>query len=128
MEKTILIVDDSDILRNWLVTFIKAEGYNVLDADNGIDALGILNRKDIKADMIITDLNMPKMNGIELVRQLRNTPLYFSVPIVLITAESPYSKKYEAEAAGFNEWIQKPFSPMLLKKTIDKLLNYQSNR
>lgn len=110
------------MLRNGLVTFIKAHGYNVLDADNGIDALDILNRKDIKADMIITDLNMPKMNGIELVRQLRNTPLYFSVPIVLITAESPYSKKYEAEDAGFNEWIQKPFTPMLLKKTIDKLL------
>ncbi len=122
MEKTILIVDDSDMLRNCLVTFFKAEGYNVLDADNGIDALGILDRKDVKADMIITDLNMPKMNGIELVRQLRNTLLYFSVPIVLITAESPYLKKYEAEETGFNEWIQKPFTPMLLKKTIDKLL------
>lgn len=122
MGKTILIVDDSDDTRFCLAAVLKREGYNVLIAKDGIDALDMLKTNDIKADMIITDLNMPEMNGIELVKYLRGTLLYFSVPIVLITGKCSDSSKCEAVDAGINEWIEKPFTAMQLKEAVNKFL------
>ena len=120
MGRTILIADDSASMRQ-LVTFaLKDAGYDVIAAVDGKDALGKVN--GTKIDMVVTDLNMPNMDGIELIRQLRSLPATKFTPVVMLTTESQDSKKQEGRAAGASGWIVKPFSPEKLIGIIKKFV------
>jgi two-component system chemotaxis response regulator CheY len=120
MTKKILVVDDSASIRQLVSFTIKDAGYDVLVAENGKDALGKLSNE--KVDMVITDLNMPEMDGIELIKKLRATPDYKFAPIVMLTTESEESKKQEGRQAGASGWIVKPFSPEELLGVVKKFL------
>ncbi len=118
MAKTVLIVDDSASMRQLVSFALKDAGYNVVDAVNGRDALNKLNGG--KIEVVITDLNMPEMDGIELIKQLRLKPGYKFTPIVMLTTESQESKKQEGRQAGASGWIVKPFTPEQLVDTVKK--------
>ena len=120
MGRTILIVDDSSSMRQ-LVTFaLKDAGYDVISAVDGKDALSKMNGAEV--DMVVTDLNMPNMDGIELIKQLRGTPASKFTPVVMLTTESQDAKKQEGRAAGASGWIVKPFNPETLISVIKKFL------
>lgn len=120
MGKTILIVDDSASMRQ-LVTFaLKDAGYDVIAAVDGKDALGKLN--GTKVDMVVTDLNMPNMDGITLIKQLRNSPAGKFTPVIMLTTESQESRKQEGRTAGASGWIVKPFTPDKLIEVIKKFV------
>jgi two-component system, chemotaxis family, chemotaxis protein CheY len=121
MERTILIVDDSESIREIVSFTLENEGFKVKVGIDGQDALKFLNGE--KIDLIITDLHMPVMNGIELIRIVRNTPEYKMVPILFLTTESQTEKKMEAKDAGATGWIIKPFVPVKLIAAIHKVLN-----
>ena len=119
MSKTVLIVDDSASMRQ-LVTFtLKNAGFNVIDAIDGQDGLDKFSR--IKIDLVITDLNMPVMDGIEMIRQIRSSGSQNFVPIVLLTTESQEKKKVEGKQAGATGWIVKPFKPEQLVAVAKKI-------
>jgi two-component system chemotaxis response regulator CheY len=120
MGKTILIVDDSASMRQ-LVTFaLKDAGYDVVAAVDGKDALA--KAEASKVDGIVTDLNMPEMDGIELIRQLRTRTGYKFTPIVMLTTESQESKKQEGKKVGASGWIVKPFTPEQLIGVVKKFV------
>ncbi len=120
MGRLILIVDDSASMRQ-LVTFaLKDAGYDVIAAVDGKDALGKVNGS--KVDMVVTDLNMPNMDGIELIRQLRASAANKFTPVVMLTTESQDTKKQEGRAAGASGWIVKPFNPDKLLEVIRKFV------
>ena len=118
MSKTVLIVDDSASMRQLVSFALKDAGYGVMDAVNGKDALNKLN--GTKVDMVITDLNMPEMDGIEFIKQMRNRSGYRFTPIVMLTTESQESKKQEGKQAGASGWIVKPFTPEQLIDVVKK--------
>ncbi len=120
MSKIIMTVDDSRSVRQMVSFTLQQEGYEVVEAEDGADALSKLN--GAKVNMVITDLNMPNMNGIELTRALRADPNHKFVPIVLLTTESQDSKKQEGKAAGATGWIVKPFKPEQLLAVVKKVL------
>lgn len=120
MEKTILIVDDSESIREVVNFTLENEGFNVLVGVDGQDALKFLNGE--KIDLIITDLHMPVMNGIELIRKVRTMDAYSRVPILFLTTESQTAKKMEAKEAGATGWIIKPFVPAKLIGAINKVI------
>ncbi|MEK6744350.1 MAG: response regulator [Nitrospirota bacterium] len=120
MSKTFLIVDDSASMRQLVAFTIKDAGYDVLLAENGKDALEKMSRA--KVDMVITDLNMPEMDGITFIRELRSKADYKFVPIVMLTTESQEAKKQEGRAAGASGWIVKPFSPSQLMDVVKKFV------
>ncbi len=119
MSKTIMTVDDSASVRQMVGFTLKNEGYNVVEASDGKDALAKLKGK---IDMIVTDLNMPNMDGIELIRNVRANPSYKFIPIVMLTTESQASKKQEGKSAGATGWIVKPFKPDQLLSVVKKVL------
>jgi two-component system chemotaxis response regulator CheY len=119
--KTILAVDDSASIRQ-LVTFTLQEaGYEVLAAVDGIDALQQISGRHV--NLIITDLNMPNMDGIELVRKVRSSASYKFVPILMLTTESLPEKRQEGKAAGATGWIVKPFNPPQLLAVVQKVMH-----
>lgn len=120
MSKSILIVDDSESIREIVSFTLENEGYDVLVGVDGQDALNALKKKPV--DLIITDLHMPVMNGIEFIRSVRSNPDYKSVPILFLTTESQTEKKMEAKEAGATGWIIKPFVPAKLIEAINKVL------
>jgi len=120
MAKKIMTVDDSASVRQMVSFTLKGAGYEVMEGCDGKDALAKLSAG--KVDMVITDLNMPNMNGIELIKALRTNPAYKFVPIVLLTTESQDTKKQEGKAAGATGWIVKPFKPEQLLSVIKKVL------
>lgn len=120
MEKTILIVDDSESIREVVNFTLENEGYNVLVGKDGKDALQHLNGQDI--DLVITDLHMPEMDGIGLIKEIRTMDPYQRVPILFLTTESQASKKLEAKEAGATGWIIKPFVPAKLIAAINKVI------
>jgi two-component system chemotaxis response regulator CheY len=120
MSKTFLIVDDSASMRQLIAFTIKDAGYDVLLAENGTDALEKLSR--VKIDVVITDLNMPEMDGITFIRELRGKADYKFVPIIMLTTESQDAKKQEGRAAGASGWIVKPFSPSQLMAVVNKFV------
>lgn len=120
MAKTILIVDDSDSIREVVRFTLENEGYNVLVGVDGKDALKHLDGKTI--DLVITDLHMPEMDGIELIKHIRTMPEYERIPILFLTTESQTSKKMEAKDAGATGWIIKPFVPAKLISAINKVI------
>ena len=118
--KTIMTVDDSITLRQMVSFVLQDGGYRVIEAVDGLDALSKLNGQEL--NMFLTDVNMPKMDGIELTRQLRAMPEYKFVPILLLTTESHPEKKQQGKAAGATGWIVKPFTPDQLLTVIRKVM------
>ena len=117
--KTILVVDDADFIRRLVSIILTLEGYTVLEAGNGKEALDILAKTWV--DMIITDLNMPVMDGIELVSAMRSEPAYKHIPVVMLTSEFLEFRKQQAFEAGINEWIPKPYITRKLRDVVFKL-------
>jgi two-component system chemotaxis response regulator CheY len=120
MAKTIMIVDDSGSMREMVSFVLKGAGYDVVDACDGQDALSKLTGK--KVNLIISDVNMPKLDGIGLVKAVKLLPNYKFTPIVMLTTESQQAKKQEGQAAGAKGWIVKPFNPEQLLAAVEKLV------
>lgn len=120
MSKTIMTVDDSATIRQMLSFTLKDAGYEVIEAVDGLDALEKL--ADSHVHMLITDLNMPRMDGIELIREIRKNPNHKFIPIIMLTTESQESKKLEGKAAGASGWIVKPFKPQQLLSVVKMVL------
>ena len=120
MAKTALIVDDSTSMRQMVSFTMKEAGFNVLEGGNGQEALTRVEGQ--RVDVVITDLNMPVMDGIALIRQLRSNPLYKFTPILMLTTESQDSKKQEGKTAGATGWIIKPFNPQQLLEVVAKVV------
>ena len=116
----ILAVDDSASMRQMVAFTLKGAGYSVIEAVDGKDALE--KAKTGAADVVLTDVNMPNMDGIELIRQLRALPKYKFTPMLLLTTESGADKKAAGKAAGATGWLVKPFNPDQLLATIAKVL------
>jgi len=125
MKKKILVVDDSATLRASVNYTLKSAGFETINAVNGADGLEKLTEAHKHGDqigMIISDINMPVMTGIDLLRSLRKLPQYKFTPIVLVTTESQAEKKKEGKAAGATGWIVKPFEPEQLLAVVTKVL------
>ncbi len=120
MGKTVMIVDDSASMRQLVGFALKSAGYEVVSAVHGKDALDKVN--GTKVEMVVTDLNMPEMDGIELIKQLRAKPASKFTPIVMLTTESQDAKKQEGKQAGASGWIVKPFKPEQLIETIQRFI------
>ena len=118
MAKTILIVDDSASLRQVVRMALQGAGYTVLEAGDGQAALELLDGRQI--GMVVCDVNMPRMNGIEFVRAAKKLPAYRFLPILMLTTETQESKKEEGKAAGAKAWMVKPFSPSSLLNAVSK--------
>jgi len=117
----ILIVDDSASMRQMVSFTLKTGGHNVLDASDGLE--GLEKAKNTQFDLIISDVNMPNRNGLEMTADIRALPDYKFTPILLLTTESAGDKKAEGKAAGATGWIVKPFNPETLKQTVSKVLS-----
>ncbi len=120
MAKKILIVDDSESIRDVVNYTLAANGHDVLVGMDGEDALKHLNGQQI--DLVITDLYMPNMDGISLIKEIRKDENYKRTPILFLTTESQQEKKMEARSAGATGWIIKPFIPDNLIAVINKVL------
>jgi two-component system chemotaxis response regulator CheY len=120
MSKTILSVDDSASVLQMVKLALSSGGYQVVQASNGADGLAKARAGGI--DMVLTDLNMPVMNGIAMIRELRKLPQCVGVPIIFLTTESAADMKQEAKAAGATGWITKPFQQEQLLAVIRKVL------
>lgn len=120
MAKRILTIDDSKTIRDMLRMTLVDAGYEVLQAIDGDDGLALLERETV--DLVITDINMPKMNGYEVVRHLRGNPAYNGLPILVLTTESDTDKKNIAREAGATGWMVKPFDPERLVATVRKVI------
>ena len=121
MNKTIMTVDDSASVRQMVSFTLKKEGgYEVIEATDGQDALGKLNGASIQ--MVITDLNMPKLDGIGLIRAIRANVKYKFIPIIMLTTESQEAMKQQGRSAGATGWIVKPFKPEQLLAIVKKVL------
>ncbi|GHB02212.1 response regulator [Shewanella indica] len=118
--KTILAVDDSASMRQMVSFTLKTAGFDVTEANNGEEALKVAQGREF--DLVISDVNMPIMDGIELIRNLRNLPNYKFVPMLMLTTESTTDKKQQGRAAGATGWIVKPFNPDQLLATVRKVL------
>ncbi len=116
----ILAVDDSASMRQMVTFTLKGAGYEVVEASDGLEALQ--KAKTGKVDLVLTDVNMPNMDGITLIKELRALPNYKFTPILTLTTESGAGKKGEGRAAGATGWLVKPFSPEKLLATIKKVL------
>jgi len=120
MAKTILVVDDSASLRQVVAIALKGAGYDVIEACDGVDALIKLN--GVKVHLIISDVNMPNMDGITLVKEVKKLANYKFTPIIMLTTESQEGKKQEGQAAGAKAWVVKPFKPEQMLAAVSKLI------
>ncbi|MBI5748615.1 MAG: response regulator [Nitrospinae bacterium] len=120
MSKNIMVVDDSFTTRKMLSFLLKGEGFNVVSAENGIDALEKLTFSDI--DVIITDLNMPQMDGLELINSLKKNPDYKDIPVIMLTTACEDSDKQKGIEAGASLYLIKPISQDVLIKEVKKFL------
>lgn len=121
MEKSILIVDDSESIREVVSFTLENAGHKVYVAVDGQDALKFLDG-NTKIDLIITDLHMPVMDGITLIKKVRANDNFKYIPILFLTTESQASKKMEAKEAGATGWIIKPFVPEKLLAALNKVI------
>jgi two-component system chemotaxis response regulator CheY len=119
MAKTILAVDDSKTMRDMVNFTLKSSGFDVVEAEDGVAALSAVQGKRI--DCVITDINMPNMDGISLVKALRAKPEFRSTPILILTTEGGEEKKAQGRAAGATGWIVKPFAPDKLIQVVNKV-------
>lgn len=120
MSKTILIVDDSASLRQVVAIALQKEGYEVLQAGDGKEGLGVLDGR--KINLIISDVNMPNMDGISMVKQIKTLPKYKFTPIIMLTTEAGENMKSEGKAAGVKAWVVKPFKPAQMLTAVSKLI------
>lgn len=119
MSKAVLTVDDSKTMRDMVTFTLKSVGYQVFEAEDGVKALDVASINNI--DVVITDLNMPNMNGIDLIKSLRRNPKYSRSPILMLTTEGDATKKEEGKSAGATGWIVKPFEPSKLVEVVKKV-------
>jgi two-component system chemotaxis response regulator CheY len=123
--KKILITEDSSVMRSLLVSAIESmEGYRIVEATSGFDALRLLPREQV--DLIITDINMPDINGLELISYVRDNPNYKSIPLFIISTESSEKDLEKGLSLGANEYLVKPFAPERLLELIRKYLGEQT--
>ena len=121
MAKTIMIVDDSASLRQVVCIALKGAGYDVIEACDGRDALSKLNARS-KIHLIISDVNMPNMDGISFVKAAKQMPNLKFTPVIMLTTESQEAKKMEGQAAGAKAWVVKPFQPTQMLAAVAKLV------
>jgi len=120
MSKTILIVDDSASLRQVVSISLKGAGYSVIEACDGKDAMTKLNGQ--KIHLIISDVNMPNMDGITFVLEAKKLAAYKFTPIIMLTTEAGETKKLAGQAAGAKAWVTKPFQPAQMLAAVSKLI------
>jgi two-component system chemotaxis response regulator CheY len=120
MSKTVLIVDDSASLRQVVSLSLKGAGYDVIEACDGRDALGKLGGQ--KVHLIISDVNMPNMDGITFVREAKKNASYKFTPVIMLTTEATEEKKRLGQEAGARAWVVKPFQPAQMLAAVSKLL------
>ncbi|CUS31491.1 response regulator [Candidatus Nitrospira nitrificans] len=121
MNRTALIVDDSRTMRQMVAFTLTNAGFTVIEAEDGKVAVKKVSG-GVKMDIVVTDLNMPEMDGITLIKELRKMNTFKFTPILMLTTESTVEKKKEGKEAGATGWIVKPFNPDVLLKTIAKVL------
>jgi two-component system, chemotaxis family, chemotaxis protein CheY len=119
MPRKILTVDDSRTMRDMVSYTLKGAGFEVLEAEDGLKALGVL--ATTRVDLIITDINMPNMDGVTLVKRVRAGGAHASTPILILTTESGDDRKASGKAAGATGWIVKPFAPEKLLSVVNKV-------
>ena len=119
MAKTIMIVDDSASIRTVVGIALRGEGYTVIEAKDGQDAINKLTGQ--KVNLIISDVNMPIMDGITFVKHVKQMAAYRFTPIIMLTTESDESKKREGQAAGARAWVVKPFKPEQMLAAVQRL-------
>lgn len=120
MAKTVLVVDDSSTMRQMVAFTLQQAGFAVLEGANGQEGLTKLAGQ--RVDLIVTDLNMPVMDGITFIKNVRQGPATRGIPVLMLTTESQDSKKREGKEAGATGWIVKPFHPDKLLNTIARVL------
>jgi two-component system, chemotaxis family, chemotaxis protein CheY len=120
MAKTILSVDDSASIRQMVAFTLKSAGYEVADAVDGQDGLDKAKAKTY--NLILSDQNMPRMDGLTLIKSLRALPQYKTVPILMLTTESSDAMKQQGRAAGATGWLVKPFDPQKLVEVVKKVI------
>lgn len=120
MMRTVLAVDDSTSMRQLVRATLQSAGYDVVEAADGQEALDYARANAV--DLVISDVNMPRMDGITLIGELRALPAYRLIPMLMLTTESSQEKKMEGKRAGATGWIVKPFNPAQLLATLQKLL------
>ena len=120
MSKTIMIVDDSASLRQVVGIALRGAGYQVIEGCDGKDALSKLTGQ--KVHLIISDVNMPNMDGISFVKAVKQIPAYKFTPVVMLTTESQDAKKKEGQEAGAKAWVLKPFKPEQMIGVVQKLV------
>lgn len=119
MAKRILTVDDSKTMRDMVAYTLKSAGFEVVEAEDGVHALSVLEKTPV--DLVITDINMPNMDGVTLVKRLRALGNFRSTPILILTTEGSDEKKAQGRAAGATGWIVKPFAPDKLLQVVSKV-------
>jgi len=117
----ILSVDDSLTIRNLVKSMLESEGFEVVSANDGVDAMEIARKQTF--DLVLSDINMPNMNGISLVSKLRRLDAYADIPIIMLTTEDSDFKKNKAKNFGASGWLQKPFTQERLVGAVQKLLS-----
>lgn len=120
MAKTILIVDDSASIRQVVGIALKGAGYDVIEATDGQNALNKLTGQ--RVHLIISDVNMPVMDGITFLKQIKTRPEYKFTPVIMLTTESAEGKKAQGQAAGAKAWVVKPFQPQQMLAAVSKLI------
>lgn len=120
MSKTILTVDDSPSMRQMVSFTLSRAGFTMVEASDGAEALSVVKGRPV--ELVVTDLNMPNVDGIQLIRQLRAQPEHRFTPIIMLTTESQPERKLEGKAAGATGWIVKPFSPEQLVAVVKKVI------
>ncbi|MBF0265931.1 MAG: response regulator [Gammaproteobacteria bacterium] len=116
----ILVVDDSRVMLEMVKASLLTEGHDVETAEDGVEALNIARTEEF--DLVLSDINMPNMNGIGLVSRLRKIERYDNTPIIMLTTENSEFKKDNAKTMGANAWLQKPIDPVRLIKAINTML------
>lgn len=120
MTRRVMTVDDSVSIRQMIVETLEDVNFDVLEAEDGQDAMDLLEKESV--DLVITDLNMPRMDGIELIKKIRNNPDHRFIPIIMLTTESAREKKEMGRNAGATGWIVKPFDAESLLRVVKKVI------
>ena len=122
MAKTILAVDDSTSIRQMVAFTLKSAGYNVIEAADGVEGLAKAKANAHIINLVLTDQNMPNMDGLTLIKTLRGLPQFLATPILMLTTESSDAMKMQGKAAGATGWLVKPFDPHKLLEVVKKVI------
>jgi two-component system, chemotaxis family, chemotaxis protein CheY len=111
MEKTILVVDDFKTIRSFICEMLESRGYKAVPASDAREAVQLLARKDIRFDLVLTDYSMPGISGLDLLKQIRKSEAYKTIPVIFLTSENRPEKIKRAKELGLTDWITKPYRP-----------------